>query len=169
MDREVLAVGQTEASRWVAKPGGSEHHTGYALDLAIYTDEGESRDFTGEGAYGWINENCSKYGFIVRYPDEKSGITGIAYEPWHHRYLGEPHAKLATELGLCYEEYIDYLKGYPADGTHLEVQGWNQKRYEIYYIPESAGQIAVPKDRAYDLSGNNLDGYIITVHLDDEG
>lgn len=167
MDRQILSVGQTEAARWVAKPGGSEHHTGYALDLAIYTDEGESRDFTGEGAYGWINENCSKYGFIVRYPEEKSGITGIAYEPWHYRYLGEPHAKLATELGLCYEEYIDHLKGYPVDGEHLETRGWDEKRYEIYYVPQSAGQIAVPKDKKYDLSGNNLDGYIITVHLDE--
>lgn len=168
MDRQVLAVGQTEASRWVAKPGGSEHHTGYALDLAIYTDEGESLDFTGEGDYSWINENCSKYGFIVRYPEEKSGITGIAYEPWHYRYLGEPHAKLVTELGMCYEEYIDYLKGYPVDGEHLEALGWNQERYEIYFIPQSAGQIAVPKDSVYDLSGNNLDGYIVTVHLDEE-
>ena len=54
----------------------------------------------------WLFENCHKYGFILRYPSQKSNYTGINYDPWHYRYVGEEHAKKITELGITLEEYL---------------------------------------------------------------
>ena len=92
-----------------AKPGTSEHHLGLAFDI---TDKRYPQRYTGaDNAVEWLSENCYKYGFIVRYPESKTNITGIMGEPWHFRYVG---VELATELkdsGLCLEEYLDALTG----------------------------------------------------------
>ena len=76
---------EAEAARWVAKPGTSEHQTGLALDIvaAGYQILDEEQEDTAEQK--WLMENSWKYGFILRYPSEKSDITGIGYEPWHYR------------------------------------------------------------------------------------
>ncbi len=87
--------------RRVAEPGASEHHTGLAFDLAV---QGQSFRHTEQCI--WIAENCWKYGFIVRYTEEKERITGISAEPWHIRYVGETAAKDIYEGGLCLEEYL---------------------------------------------------------------
>ena len=55
----------------------------------------------------WLMANCTNYGFILRFPDGKSDITGIIYEPWHYRYVGKEMAKKITESGLCLEEYLE--------------------------------------------------------------
>ena len=80
---------EAEAARWVAKPGTSEHQTGLALDIvaAGYQILDEEQEDTAEQK--WLMENSWKYGFILRYPSEKSDITGIGYEPWHYRYVGK--------------------------------------------------------------------------------
>lgn len=162
---KVSQVGATEASKWVAPPGGSEHHTGYAMDLGILNRFGRLEDYTGEGVYSWINQNCYKYGFVVRYAEEKSSITGVSYEPWHFRYVGKPHAYLMTQQGMCMEEYIDYLKQFAFGETHLQIEDSDGVRYEIYYVKAETGttQVPVPTDRPYTLSGNNTDGFIVTV------
>lgn len=165
-NQRVAKDGKAEASKWVANAGGSEHHTGYALDFSIYNDDGTSQDYTGEGQYSWLNENCYKYGFIVRYTPEKSSITGVSYEPWHFRYVGIPHSKIMVEKNLCYEEYIDYLKDYEFNKQHLKVSTGN-KNYEIYYIKAEADitQVPVPKNNTYTISGNNVDGFIISCEM----
>ena len=155
--------------KWVAVPGSSEHHTGLAIDLGIYTDDGESFDFRGEDEYAWINENCWKYGFIVRYDSAKTDITGIAYEPWHFRYLGAPHAEIISGTTLCYEEYISYIKAYPYDGDHMFFTSVTGEKYEIFYL-RSAGAVTtfeLPEGSEYFVSGNNVDGFIVTVKLGD--
>ena len=88
-----------------SKPGYSEHHTGLAVDF-----NSVSRDFEHTDEYGWLSENAWKYGFIQRYPKDKTEITGIIYEPWHYRYVGEENAKKITDSGLCLEEYIINMK-----------------------------------------------------------
>lgn len=90
----------------VAKPGTSEHALGLALDLISnqYEELDERQETTAEAR--WLEENCAKYGFILRYPPEKTNITGIIYEPWHYRYVGKEHAKKIMELGITLEEYI---------------------------------------------------------------
>ncbi len=166
LQQRIKEDGAAEAAKWVAQPGGSEHHTGYALDFGIYTRSGKSEDYTGQGKYGWINENCWKYGFIVRYPSDKTDLTGILYEPWHFRYVGLPHAATIREKGFCLEEYIDYLRQFPYDGEHLQVTA-EGKSYEIYFVKADGKKtkIPVPKNKTYNLSGNNTDGFIVTVTL----
>lgn len=92
------------ALQWVALPGTSEHQLGIAVDI--------NPDYSvsdGEGVYEWLRDNAHKYGFIKRYPENKSHITGINNEPWHYRYVGEKAAREIYEQGLCLEEYIDML------------------------------------------------------------
>ncbi|MBO4904774.1 MAG: M15 family metallopeptidase [Lachnospiraceae bacterium] len=90
----------------VTVPGTSEHHLGLALDILTgsYT---EMDDGFGETEAGkWLAANCADYGFILRYPEGKEEITGIIYEPWHFRYVGQQYAKDIMERGVCLEEYV---------------------------------------------------------------
>ena len=91
----------------VAEPGTSEHALGLALDLISnqYTELDEGQENTKEAK--WLKENCHKYGFILRYPPEKTEITGIIYEPWHYRYVGVEDATKIMELGITLEEYLE--------------------------------------------------------------
>ena len=97
---------EREAARWVAVPGTSEHQTGLALDLvsANYQYLNEKQAETPEQQ--WLMAHSWEYGFILRYPTDKSEITGIGYEPWHYRYVGRPLAEALHESGLCLEEYL---------------------------------------------------------------
>lgn len=98
-----------EAARWVAYPGTSEHQTGLALDIVAesYPELEKEQENTPEQK--WLMENSYKYGFILRYPKDKTDITGIAYEPWHYRYVGKEAAKEIYEKGICLEEYLESL------------------------------------------------------------
>ncbi len=88
-----------EAEKWVAVPGTSEHELGLAVDI----------NGDGWGVYEWLAENAYKYGFILRYPSGKEGITGIDYEPWHYRFVGREAAEEIYSEGVCLEEYLDEL------------------------------------------------------------
>jgi hypothetical protein len=84
----------------VLPPGTSEHHLGLAVDIV-----------GSDGMYAWMAENCWQFGFILRYPDGKTDVTGIIYEPWHFRYVGLELAQELNQLGLTMEEYMDKLTG----------------------------------------------------------
>jgi|GEM_PF-1990373 D-alanyl-D-alanine carboxypeptidase len=99
--RNVAAYGQSKTDTFSAKPGNSEHQTGLAFDLNTVNDA-----FATTKECLWIEQNCYKYGFIVRYAKEKQSITGYQYEPWHIRYLGEALATKVFQSGLCLEEYF---------------------------------------------------------------
>lgn len=100
---------QAEAARWVARPGTSEHQTGLAVDIVSLSNQmlDETQESTPE--FQWLAENAWKYGFILRYPEDKSEKTGIAYEPWHFRFVGKEAAEEMHDLGLCLEEYLESL------------------------------------------------------------
>lgn len=106
------ATAYESISRSFAIPGTSEHQLAVALDVMgvsdFYYQKGETQ------ALKWLKEHCWEYGFILRYPDEKSHITGIIYEPWHFRYVGKELALELKDSGLCLEEYLDALTN---DGT----------------------------------------------------
>ena len=159
-DRAVKNKGQAHADAYIALPGHSEHHTGLAIDFDTYTDQGILGGFDGEGEYRQIVEEAWKYGFVQRYPPDKSDITGISYEAWHFRYVGLPHSGIMTDNNLCLEEYIDFLKKYPYEGEHLKAE-YLGKSYEVYYC--EGLKAVLPTDRAYTVSGNNVDGFIVTV------
>lgn len=90
-----------------AYPGRSEHHTGWAVDITSASmGYGLSQNFIDYPEGLWINNNCSEYGFIIRYPKGKTHITGYAYEPWHLRYVGIDAAKEITARGITLEEYL---------------------------------------------------------------
>lgn len=93
-----------QAKRWVAIPGTSEHQLGLAVDINADISKSSSQE-----VYSWLAENAHEYGFIQRYPADKTEITGISYEPWHYRYVGEDVANEIYEEGICLEEYIQKL------------------------------------------------------------
>ncbi|MED9958493.1 MAG: M15 family metallopeptidase, partial [Christensenellales bacterium] len=95
---------QSATARYVAVPGSSEHHTGLAFDVTV---PGESFPLTEQSK--WLAEHCWDYGFIIRYTEEKEDITGISAEPWHVRYVGQPHARIMRDENWCLEEYIASL------------------------------------------------------------
>lgn len=96
---------EEKASTAVQRPGYSEHNTGLALDF-----NGVTEDFEHDSAYLWLMKHAQEYGFILRYPRDKEDITKIMFEPWHFRYVGPENAEKINELGMCLEEYVDYLK-----------------------------------------------------------
>lgn len=91
----------------IAIPGTSEHNLGLAADICALSYQllDESQENTPEQQ--WLMAHCQEYGFILRYPEDKSELTGIIYEPWHYRYVGKEAAAEIMEQGLCLEEYLD--------------------------------------------------------------
>lgn len=161
-DADLESTGLDYSTR-VALPGYSEHESGFSIDLTLA--EGE---YDGTGEYAWINEHCSDYGFILRYPENKTSITQIEYESWHYRYIGTPHAEYVMTSGMCLEEYIDMLKNYKVseESTSIfEYTAKNGKIYDIYYVEADTSSdstyIPFPSDKEYSISGNNMDGFII--------
>lgn len=96
-----------EAAKVVAVPGTSEHQLGLALDIVDkrYQVLDEAQENTDVQI--WLMEHSWEYGFILRYPNDKTAVTGIIYEPWHYRYVGREAAREIYESGLCLEEYLE--------------------------------------------------------------
>lgn len=90
--------------------GTSEHNTGLGFDILQKGSYYLTTQFENTEQFKWLTENAENYGFILRYQKDKTDITGIMYEPWHFRYVGVEHAKKINELGICLEEYIEYLE-----------------------------------------------------------
>lgn len=166
-DEDLEATGNDFSER-VALPGHSEHESGYAVDFTTST----TWDYDGTGEYDWINQNCWKYGFILRYLESKTEITKIQYEPWHYRYVGVPHAYYMYKNEICLEEYIELLRNHTYEGEHLKFSDDNGKQYELYFVPSDDGaetsSIPVPNGLKYEISGNNVDGFIVTVYNDEK-
>jgi D-alanyl-D-alanine carboxypeptidase len=99
------ADAKEEAETWVAITGTSEHQLGIAVDI-----NGDGIHSVSKKVYKWLAENSYKYGFILRYPGDKTDITGVSNEPWHYRYVGTDAAKEIYENGLCLEEYLEELQ-----------------------------------------------------------
>ncbi|MBT2760195.1 M15 family metallopeptidase [Paenibacillus sp. ISL-20] len=146
-----------KGSDYALPPGYSEHNLGLSMDIGSTQ---QSIDRSPEGK--WLKEHAWAHGFILRYPEDKTEITGIQYEPWHFRYVGQPHSMIMKELNLTLEEYLDYLKEQSSYTTTVE-----GKEYEIKYVPVTSKdmEIEIPAGSEYEISGNNIDGIIVTVRL----
>jgi D-alanyl-D-alanine carboxypeptidase len=98
-----------KAATIVAVPGTSEHQLGWAVDIVDDRYHGLNEKQATMPAQIWLMEHCWEYGFILRYPVDKSEVTGIIYEPWHYRYVGKDLAAEIHKSGLCLEEYFASL------------------------------------------------------------
>lgn len=103
-NRYLASDSKENVDRYSARPGYSEHHTGYAIDL--FGSQDGLRNFVNTPEYTWVKENCYKYGFIIRYTEENEAVTGYESEPWHLRYIG---VEAATDMHCknvgSFEEY----------------------------------------------------------------
>lgn len=106
----VRGYGKEYADAYSARPGHSEHQTGYTIDCNTIDD-----DFGNTAEGKWLAAHCHEYGFIIRYPRGKEDITGYAYESWHIRYVGVEHATAMYQQGLTLEEYLDIDSTYEND------------------------------------------------------
>ncbi len=148
-----------------ALPGCSDYHSGATFMLQGY--DGETVYYlTNRSEAAWVKENAHKYGFTFRYPTGKKDVTG--YEiPWQMRYVGIPHATYMYEKFLCLEEYLTFLADNHRYGQKpLTVECADGVVYEIYYVQgasEGVVQVPVPENRDYTVSGDNKNGFIVTV------
>ncbi len=179
-DDRVERYGSEYAASYVAVPGYSEHHTGLSLDISILADDGYTYDIEDYADAAWFMKNYSNYGYILRYPVHKAAITSIDYEGWHYRYVGLPHSLIIKEKDFCLEEYIDYLRNFTFDKKLLVfseiTKTFSEVPYDeykisngdsiIYYVPSSNGsetEIPTFDGVEYEISGNNVDGFIVTA------
>lgn len=98
---------EEEVLTYSAFPGTSEHQTGLCMDLISVDHVSLDETFAKNPAYAWLVENAHHFGFILRYPSDKTDITGYSYEPWHYRFVGVKAATAIHEEGLTLEEYLD--------------------------------------------------------------
>ena len=159
--------GSSFTRQYVAIPGCSEHQTGLAVDLA----ENKSHidfirpDFPNSGICQRFRDKSAEYGFIERYPAGLEQITQIAHEPWHFRYVGYPHSRIIQKRGMTLEEYTDYLRQFSYPDKHLRI-GYGRNKFEICFIPvrpDQATAIKVPDEMVCQVSGNNVDGVVLTL------
>ncbi len=155
-DQYEQLYGEEYVKTHVAVPGYSEHHTGLAADLTALNRWDGEETFSGSPNAEWMDAHCAEYGFVRRYKAEKADVTGINNEDWHFRYVGRAHAAYMNSYDLCLEEYIDLLREHPEEDALLVHA---DKDYKIWFTTED--YIRTP-DKPFTVSGNNIDGYIIT-------
>ncbi|MCJ8006595.1 D-alanyl-D-alanine carboxypeptidase family protein [Lederbergia wuyishanensis] len=111
LNNEIERVGKDQAMQAVAIPGKSEHQTGLAMDISSESVQYLLTDNFGETKEGkWLKENAHHFGFILRYPKDKEGITGYQFEPWHFRYVGEKNAQIMYKNNWTLEEFFKEVR-----------------------------------------------------------
>lgn len=151
--------GEEFTKKIVALPNTSEHQTGMAIDLGLNQENIDfiCPSFPYYGICQEFRKIAPKYGFIERYKEDKTNITKIAKEEWHFRYVGYPHSEIIENMNFCLEEYITYLKQFIFPNNPLVYNN-----YIIFYLPYKE-DIYLNIDETISISGNNIDGFIITI------
>lgn len=143
----------------------NEHCTGLALDLSdnSYWIDKSKPMFSKKSIGSQFRKLAPLFGFIERYPKNKKYITGVEHKPWHYRYVGYPHSKIMDDMDLTMEEYITLLN------TYSQKRAFKYKDdntlYKIFSIPvtEETKEIQLPDNTNFMLSGNNVNGFILTL------
>lgn len=140
----------SQDSKKAANPGTSEHEKGLALDLYIKFFAGSG--FLKSDAGQFVNRDSWKYGFIIRYPIDKKNVTGVPFEPWHIRYVGEAHAEIMYKNNLALEEYIDNLE----IDSFYKFGNWiiSRQKDEVLTFPKDLENVVVSPD--------NMGNFIVT-------
>lgn len=158
-DEAEQTYGKNYADKYVATPGYSEHHTGLAVDFGIIAADGTESSFSESDNATWMEEHSSEYGFVRRFAEDKASITKVNNEAWHFRYVGIPHATYMTQNNLCLEEYISYLRDNTSSDKPLVITVGDAS-YQVYF---TSNPVISKPTGDYTVSGNNVDGWIITI------
>ncbi len=138
-----------------------DRKSGYCIDLCQLNEDGTISKFSEP--HEWVKNNCWKYGFVLSYPEKDAEASGVEYAPYHLRYVGTVHAGLMHENNLTLAEYYDYLKNH--DYTVPLYYTVGDTMYTVYYVEAQSGGTDVPvlEKKEYEISGNNTDGFIVTI------
>ena len=153
---------QQQALGSSTKAGYSDHHTGLCMALNV-RDGGKSYELSSKADYAWIYANCHKYGFVVRYPADKSAQTGVSDYTECFRYVGGVHAYVMMMSNWCLEEYVANIRAYTQD-TPMKV-ALDGADYDVFYVAATGAmtEITLPDGANYTVSGDNVGGFIVTV------
>ena len=158
--------GEDFATKFVARSGHSEHQTGLAVDLGVHSPETNALcpEFPDSGVCRSLRQTAASFGWIERYPRGKETITQISHEPWHFRYVGIPHASAMEEMNLTLEEYIGFIRQFPYGGEWLTCPAAEGSIGVCFLKAEPSGATRFSADPGfpYSVSGNNIDGFLIT-------
>lgn len=165
-DKSLFESGREFTEKYVAFPGHSEHQTGLAIDLGLKQPVIDfiRPAFPYSGICQTFRNKAPEYGFIERYPAGKEAVTGIGHEPWHFRYVGAPHADIMEKEGFVLEEYISFIRQFPHGQRSYHIRKGTQD-IAVSYLeanPDGYTELTVDEKKPYSVSGNNIDGFIIT-------
>lgn len=150
--RQILEEGEL-----AQKVGASEHQAGLGIDVYVRYYAGSG--FLKHDAGKWINTNCSDFGFIIRYPYYGKKETGIDFEPWHIRYVGQPHAKIISQNRMTLEGYFEML------GTN-EFYSWDSDGQSWLVIRSDCETLSAPKEFiSAEISNDNCGGYVCAYRI----
>ena len=160
-------------SGYDAGAGDLDFRTGKTLAVGTYPETGSSNYYIPEEIYSWLDQHSAEYGFILRYPegkDEYFDSTITSHRTATYRYVGIAPALYIKEHNMCLEEFLETIKGYAVDNMIIVKNGGAQ--YGMYYVPVNNGSpqtsFSVPADDfGYEISGNNMDGFIVTIALNE--
>lgn len=147
--------------------------TGCAVMLSVYPADPDG-DYLGSGKFLWLADNCTSYGYILRYPSEKAASTHVNGNARLFRYVGYEHAAYMGTYHLCLEEYLETVRNYTAEAplaiSYTDANG-NERSCEVYFVAVSGdGTIELPirggESANFSYSGNGSDGIIVTCYLD---
>jgi len=157
-DYQQALYDQMAGTGLAAQPGHSEHQVGLAVDISYHGVN------IGNSVQGnWLMNYSYRYGFILRYPQHKTHITGVPFEPWHYRYVGQPHAYFMTRNDMVMEEYIAYLR------INREISVFFEGvEFTIIYLSGEDEVVEIPESHLFWASRDNTGGIIVTISESDE-
>ncbi len=162
----IIENGLEFTQKYVAKPDESEHQSGLAIDLGEKKEDIDfiCPDFPYHGVFNEFRKMAVEKGFIERYKEDKQSITGISKEPWHFRYIGYPHSAIIEEKGFALEDYHEFIKKFTSEENGFEYED-SKYIWKVLYIEVMDEMETIEISDAYDytISGNNIDGFIITL------
>jgi D-alanyl-D-alanine carboxypeptidase len=146
--------------------GKSDHHTGFGVTLKIFADGVTSNIYDSPEYYTWLADNAHKYGFVVRYPEDKATLTGISDYVEYFHYVGDGAASYMKANNLCLEEFVAQIKAH-THSNPLEVTDANGQKWLIYYTAcqGDMATVKLPTNFTYTVSGDNDGGIIVSVSL----
>ena len=143
-----------------------ESATAFDVQLHVKRNDGGYEYVSNVTPYSWIFSHMASYGYVLRYPDHKTDITGYKGGYTAIRYVGVPHAAYMNENDLVLEEYLELLRNNYSFGKGMLKYSTSELTYNIYYFPASktgTTEVPVPKSGSYEISGDNENGFIVTV------